>query len=64
MRRMVAVIGLALGVAACATPRGSFCEVAPDLRYRQQVHEAMNDAEARGHLAYRMAGEKLCGWQR
>lgn len=60
--RVLLLIVVLAGLTACTTAKGSFCELAPDLRYRQQVYDAMNDAEAARHLAYLKTGERLCGW--
>jgi hypothetical protein len=50
-------------VAGCTTTSGSFCQIAPQLKYSQQVYDAMTDAEATRHLAYLKTGEQLCGWR-
>ncbi len=47
------------GAAACTAARGSIC-LGPDLRYRQQVYDAMNEAEAARHLAALKLREQLC----
>lgn len=59
-----AVILAALALAGCTTTSGSFCQIAPHLKYSQQVYDAMSDAEAARHLAYLKTGEKLCKWRR
>jgi len=59
--RILLLIAVLTGLAACTTARGSFCEIAPDLRYRQQVFDAMNEAEAARHLAALKMREELCG---
>lgn len=61
--RILLLIVVLTGLAACKTARGSFCEIAPDLRYSPQVYDAMSDAEAIRHLAYLKTGERLCGWK-
>jgi outer membrane murein-binding lipoprotein Lpp len=58
-----AVILAALMFAGCSTTSGSFCQIAPQLKYSQPVYDAMTDAEAARHLAYLKTGEKLCGWR-
>lgn len=71
MRRMLAdiitrvllLIAVLCGAAACQTASGSFCTIAPKLYYRQQVYDAMTDTEAARTLAYLKTGEKLCGWK-
>lgn len=50
-------------VVSCSTTSGSFCQIAPQLKYSQAVYDAMNDAEAARHLAYLKTGERLCGWR-
>ncbi|AWC25585.1 hypothetical protein CO731_05084 [Aminobacter sp. MSH1] len=62
--RILLLIVVLTGLAACTTARGSFCELAPDLRYSQAVYDAMNDAEAARHLAYLKTGERICGWKK
>lgn len=57
-----AIILAALMLAGCTTTSGSFCQIAPQLKYRQQVYDAMTDAEAARHLGYLKTGEKLCHW--
>ena len=61
MRLLIMVMTLAL--AGCTTTSGSFCQIAPQLKYRQQVYDAMTDAEAARHLGYLKTGERLCGWR-
>lgn len=60
--RILIVAGL-LTIAGCTTTGGTFCDIAPQLKYRQQVYDAMSDAEAARHLAYLKTGERLCGWR-
>lgn len=62
MRTLIIAIAV-LALASCTTARGSFCDIAPQLKYRQQVYDAMTDAEAARHLAYLKTGERLCGWK-
>lgn len=59
--RILLLLVVLTGAAACTTARGSFCDIAPDLRYRQKVYDAMNDAEAAKQLAYLKTKEELCG---
>lgn len=61
--KIMLLIVVLTGLTACQTASGSFCAIAPDLRYRQGVYDAMNDAEAARHLAYLKTGERLCGWK-
>lgn len=61
--KILLLIAVLTGLSACTTPSGSFCAIAPDLRYRQQVYDAMNGTEAAKHLAYFKTGERLCGWR-
>ena len=62
--RILILIAVLAGAAACTTPKGSFCDLAPDLRYSQKVYDSMNDAEAARHLAYLKTREQLCGGMR
>lgn len=62
--KLMVLIAVIFGAAACQTASGSFCAIAPDLRYRKQVYDAMSDAEAARHLAYLKTGERLCGWSK
>lgn len=50
-------------LAGCSTTSGSFCKIAPELYYRQQVYDAMTDREAEKHLTYLRTGEQLCKWK-
>jgi hypothetical protein len=56
---MLLIVVLA-GATACTVPRGSIC-LGPDLRYRQQVYDAMNAEEAARHLTILKTREELCG---
>ena len=48
----------------CQTvPGAGFCAIAPELYYRQQVYDAMNDREAAKTLSYQLTGERLCDWR-
>ncbi|WAX93604.1 hypothetical protein N7E70_018175 [Aminobacter sp. NyZ550] len=58
--RNLLLIVVLTGAAACTTPRGSIC-LGPDLRYRQEVYDAMNEAEVARHLAALKMREELCG---
>lgn len=58
--KIMVLIAVLAGLTACQTASGSFCTIAPDLRYRQAVYDAMNDAEAARHLAYLKTREQLC----
>lgn len=57
--RILLLIVVLTGATACTTPRGSIC-LGPDIRYRQQVYDAMNADEAARHLAALTMREKLC----
>ena len=58
------IILAALALAGCSTTSsGSFCQIAPQLKYHQKVYDAMDDAEAAKTLAYLKTGEKLCRWK-
>ncbi len=58
--KIMMMIVVLTGLAACTTARGSFCDIAPDLRYGQAVYDTMTDAEAAKHLAYLQTRERLC----
>ncbi|GAA2848454.1 hypothetical protein EDC40_101134 [Aminobacter aminovorans] len=58
--RILLLIVVLTGAAACTTARGSIC-LGPDMRYRQQVYDAMSDDEAARHLASLKLREELCG---
>lgn len=51
---------MAVALGACQSTSGSFCKIAPDLRYSQKAYDAMSDEEAAKHLSYLKAREKLC----
>jgi hypothetical protein len=58
------IIIAALALAGCSTTSsGSFCQIAPHLKYHQKVYDAMDDAEAAKTLAYLKTGETLCRWK-
>ena len=58
-----ALLIFVLLVAACTTPRGSFCEIADPIRLSPAAVDAMSDAEISAALAHNRKGEKLCGWK-
>jgi predicted small secreted protein len=58
--KIMLLIVVMTGLAACTTARGSIC-LGPDLRYRQQVYDAMNAEEAARHLTILKTREELCG---
>ncbi|MBB6469608.1 1,4-dihydroxy-2-naphthoyl-CoA synthase [Aminobacter lissarensis] len=58
--RILLMIVVLTGAAACTTARGSIC-LGPDMRYRQQVYDVMSDDEAARHLASLKLREELCG---
>jgi hypothetical protein len=58
--RILLLIVVLTGAAACTTARGSIC-LGPDLRYRQEVYDAMNAEEAARHLTILKTREELCG---
>ena len=57
--RILLLIVVLTGAAACTSARGSTC-LGPDIRYRQQVYDAMNADEAARHLAALKLREELC----
>ncbi len=61
--KKAAFLALLICAGCSTTTGGSFCGIAPHLKYRQAVYDAMNDAEAARHLAYLKTGERLCGWK-
>lgn len=61
--KLLILIAVLCGAAACQSASGSFCTIAPKLYYRQQVYDAMTDREAARTLGYLKTGEKLCGWK-
>lgn len=58
--KIMVLVAVLAGLTACTTTGGSFCAIAPDLRYRQAVYDAMTDAEAAKHLGYLKTREQLC----
>lgn len=63
LRTLACILFVAGALAACSTTSGSFCALAPNLKYSQKVYDAMTDAEAARHLAYLKTGERLCHWK-
>jgi hypothetical protein len=61
--KLMVLLAVIFGVTACQTASESFCAIAPQLKYSQQVYDAMADAEAARHLTYLKTGERLCGWR-
>jgi len=59
----VTVIAAALLLAACTTPRGSYCDVAKPVRLSPAAVDALSDAEVAAVLAENRKGAKLCGWK-
>lgn len=62
---MVKVLTLAalLALAACASPKGSFCAIAKPLRPSAETLAVMSDAEVRAMLEHNATGERLCRWR-
>lgn len=58
--KIMLLIVVLTGAVACTTARGSIC-LGPDLRYRQEVYDAMNAEEAARHLTILKTREELCG---
>ena len=58
----IAQLALIVALAACSTPRGSFCEIADPIRLSPAAVDAMSDAEVSAALAHNRKGERLCGW--
>lgn len=61
--RVLILLAILAGAVACSTASGSFCAIAPQLKYHQPVYDAMTDAEAAKHLTYLKTGERLCHWK-
>lgn len=64
MTKLLLLIAVLCGATACHTASGSFCTIAPQLYYRQQVYDAMTDREAARTLGYLKTGERLCEWKK
>lgn len=62
---MVKVLTLAalLVIAACASPKGSFCTIATPLRPSSEALAVMSDTEVRAMLQHNETGRKLCRWR-
>lgn len=58
--KIMLLIVVLTGAAACTTARGGIY-LGPDLRYRQEVYDAMNAEEAARHLIILKTREELCG---
>lgn len=61
MGKVIAVCGL-LALASCASPSGTFCEVAEPIRPSADTVAAMSDAEVAATLKHNEVGQELCGW--
>ena len=57
--RILLLIVVLTGAAACTSAGGSIC-LGPDLRYSQNVYDAMDDGEAARHLAALKLRDQLC----
>lgn len=51
-----------VALAACVTPKGSFCDIARPIRLSPEAIAAMTDTEVDAALALNLKGQKLCGW--
>lgn len=51
-----------VALAACASPKGSFCAIATPLRPSAGTLAAMSDAEIRDMLQHNETGRRLCKW--
>ena len=58
----IAQLALILALAACTTPRGSFCDVADPIRLSRQAVDGLTESEVAAALAHNKKGERLCGW--
>jgi hypothetical protein len=59
----IAVLAVFVVLAACATTRGTFCDIAKPIRLSDQAIAAMSDQEVDDALAHNLKGAKLCGWK-
>lgn len=62
MVKVVALAGLC-GLAACASPQGSFCTISTPMRPSADTLAVMTDKEVAAILAHNERGAKLCGWK-
>ncbi|RUW38973.1 hypothetical protein EN739_12025 [Mesorhizobium sp. M2A.F.Ca.ET.017.03.2.1] len=59
----VIALALAIVLAGCAAPSGSFCAVSSPVRLSAAAVDQLTDAQARELLAHNRKGQKLCGWR-
>ncbi len=52
-----------VALAACASPKGSFCAIATPLRPSAETLAVMSDAEVTAMLQHNETGRRLCGWR-
>ena len=59
----VLAVALALALAGCQTPKGSFCQISSPIRLSAAAIDALTDQEVAALLAHNAKGAALCRWK-
>lgn len=61
--RILILVAVLNGIAACTTTKGTFCQVSNPIRLSSQAVAALSDEEVKSVLSHNRKGAKLCGWR-
>ncbi|RWN33511.1 MAG: hypothetical protein EOR95_15830 [Mesorhizobium sp.] len=61
MVRVLLLLAVLSGIAACTTTKGSFCQISDPIRLSSQAVDALSDAEVKAVLAHNRKMTALCG---
>lgn len=64
MAKKIAALALLAVLAACANPRGSFCDLAAPIRLTDEQIATLTDEQVAQFLGQNERGRALCGWVR
>lgn len=57
------IVALALSLAGCQTPKGSFCQISNPIRLSPETVDHLADQEVAAVLAHNEKLQRLCGWK-
>jgi hypothetical protein len=60
----IAAVAMLAVLAACANPRGSFCDLAAPIRLSDEQIATLTDEQVAQFLGQNERGRVLCGWAR
>lgn len=62
-KKAIAALALCTVLAACTTPKGSFCAISKPIRPSAETVNRLSDEEVKDILAANKRGQALCGWR-